>query len=148
VFIRSFLPWFVLATSALVACAKQSEGERCDNQNAGNDDCASGLVCTPALQLQDQSADRCCPKSERSSDPRCQGPQNVGTGGSGGTGGTGGGGSGGDGSVNDVSSEATDAQEGGGGTGGTAGNGGTAGAAGDDAGDAASDGEPSDAAQE
>ncbi|MEZ4226308.1 MAG: hypothetical protein R3B13_35510 [Polyangiaceae bacterium] len=57
---------------ALVACAGQSEGERCDFNNSGQDDCESGLVCVQAAELLDSSTDRCCPpEGAATSDERC-----------------------------------------------------------------------------
>lgn len=79
---------------AVEGCARQAEGERCSLLN-GNDDCSSGLVCTPASELRGgDDVDRCCPADERAdADPRCRprvGSGAPGTGGSTGTGGTGG----------------------------------------------------------
>src|SRR6185295_10565408 len=68
---------FLLASGA---CARQSEGERCDVDTA--DDCESGLVCTPG-QVLGSDVDRCCPGDQgRPSDPRCF-PGGGGTGGTG-----------------------------------------------------------------
>ena len=44
---------FGLAVALVPGCAKQGEGERCDNQAAGNADCDSGLVCVLASDLAD-----------------------------------------------------------------------------------------------
>jgi hypothetical protein len=47
----------------LVACGKQSEGQRCDLRN-GSADCESGLVCTPGDELngiEGKGAALCCP---------------------------------------------------------------------------------------
>jgi hypothetical protein len=57
-------PFFrVISCAALVlACSKQGEGERCD-QNSGNLDCETGLICRGAEQLSniEQGASLCCP---------------------------------------------------------------------------------------
>jgi hypothetical protein len=45
----------------LVGCGKQSEGERCDQEAAGNTDCEEGLVCVPCYALKTGQVDRCCP---------------------------------------------------------------------------------------
>lgn len=50
---------------SLAACSKQGLGDRCDRRAAedapgGESDCESGLVCTRAGDLSEQS-DRCCP---------------------------------------------------------------------------------------
>lgn len=53
----------ILSTVALVACSNSGEGDRCEFLN-GNDDCQSGLVCTPASQFTNSggsNVDRCCP---------------------------------------------------------------------------------------
>lgn len=39
-------------------CSRQAEGERCDYNANGDDDCEDGLLCTPKV-----GADRCCPPS-------------------------------------------------------------------------------------
>lgn len=79
--------------SIVVACSKQSEGDRCEVLN-GDADCESGLVCTSARDLNaTDEVDRCCPPSESPfSDSRCDrsGPGPVtGTGGATSTGGQG-----------------------------------------------------------
>jgi hypothetical protein len=45
-----------------------AEGERCDvrSDNAGNDDCQSGLRCTPKSELNGAQSDICCPPSRAS----------------------------------------------------------------------------------
>jgi hypothetical protein len=52
-----------------MGCSGQGEGERCDHlaDNAGTDDCAGDLVCTPASSLNgnDHNTDRCCPSDRR-----------------------------------------------------------------------------------
>jgi hypothetical protein len=47
---------------ALTACSNYAEGERCELGN-GNEDCTSGLVCTPKARLAApyNVSDRCCP---------------------------------------------------------------------------------------
>lgn len=63
---------FGLAGSLVFGCAKQGEGERCDLDAAGNDDCDTGLVCVDSALLADKSTDRCCPPEDRRySDSRC-----------------------------------------------------------------------------
>jgi len=60
---RSALPFACLVALALaVGCSNQGEGEVCDVNagNAGNDDCQSGLVCTPGIVPGERSG-RCCP---------------------------------------------------------------------------------------
>lgn len=42
------------------ACSNMSEGERCNVTN-GSDDCADGLICYKADQLNGTVSDRCCP---------------------------------------------------------------------------------------
>ena len=51
-----------------IACSNSGEGERCDTRagNNGNDDCATGLICTKTEELADQTykidfMGRCCP---------------------------------------------------------------------------------------
>jgi len=58
---------FAIATG----CSRQAEGERCDFFNAGDQDCDSGLVCTPCGALQQDSIDRCCRPGGSYSDTRC-----------------------------------------------------------------------------
>jgi len=81
---RLILAGFVLsALSLALACSKQGEGERCDRRatNSGNEDCQSGLVCTPRENLNGtiiapgESTDegRCCPADRTQSVERiCQ----------------------------------------------------------------------------
>jgi hypothetical protein len=57
--------------SVAVGCSRQGEGERCDFDAAGDDDCDSGLVCTTCERLADRVTDRCCPPGGGSSDSRC-----------------------------------------------------------------------------
>ncbi len=89
----------VAAVSA--GCTRQAEGERCDFEWAGDQDCADGLVCVACGNLlTSNGADRCCPPEGSETDPRCARTQvgtdvpcsshHSGTGGSGGAGGTGG----------------------------------------------------------
>jgi hypothetical protein len=73
---------FWLAVSALVlACNGQGEGEVCDKNagNSGNDDCASGLVCTPNTQLAAGTVGaRCCPVDvSKATTTVCQGTIGV-----------------------------------------------------------------------
>ncbi|HEY6459705.1 MAG TPA: hypothetical protein VIY73_06120 [Polyangiaceae bacterium] len=51
----------VLAAIALASCSGETEGQPCDRSagNSGNDDCASGLVCT---QVSTATGSRCCPQ--------------------------------------------------------------------------------------
>lgn len=46
---------------ALASCSGETEGQPCDKNagNSGNDDCASGLVCT---QVSAAEGSRCCPQ--------------------------------------------------------------------------------------
>jgi hypothetical protein len=61
-----------LATASVaVGCSRQGEGERCDLEAAGDDDCDSGLVCIACGDLADRVTDRCCPPGGGSSDSRC-----------------------------------------------------------------------------
>jgi len=93
-----FLGFFGLLATA---CSKQGEGERCDLLLSGETaDCESGLVCTAANALSDNSTDRCCPPEGQSfSDDRCAPKSSIGNGGSG-NGGSGNGGSTNGGSTN------------------------------------------------
>ena len=54
----------LLSASLLSGCSKQGEGERCD-LNSGSLDCESGLICTPADDLNVPGEGRgvalCCP---------------------------------------------------------------------------------------
>jgi hypothetical protein len=65
--------------SVAVGCSRQGEGERCDFDAAGHDDCDSGLVCITCDRLADRVTDRCCPPGGGSSDPRCALATSVGT---------------------------------------------------------------------
>ena len=69
-------------------CSGQGEGERCthfDNADAdvnGTSECQSGLICTPAFNIETTGPfDRCCPMNLQ--DPNnvaaCYSPGNVGT---------------------------------------------------------------------
>jgi hypothetical protein len=79
-----FLIAFGLGAALVPGCAKQGEGERCDQQAAGNEDCDSGLVCVLASDLADESTDRCCPpEGEGTSDSRCLRGGTIGSGGTG-----------------------------------------------------------------
>lgn len=71
---RSILPVAVVAL--FLGCSQQGEGERCVRAN--NDaDCASGLVCWSASELESEyaskfPADRCCPSDlKTATDARC-----------------------------------------------------------------------------
>ncbi len=58
---------------ALSACSNYAEGDRCEQAN-GNSDCASGLVCRAAAQVNKDynSSDRCCPAIDsNASHPAC-----------------------------------------------------------------------------
>lgn len=65
----------LLGTLGVIAlssgCGLQGLGDRCDTRsdNGGNDDCESGLVCTPAAELAGSASDRCCP-ADRSTAPK------------------------------------------------------------------------------
>ncbi|HYQ42931.1 MAG TPA: hypothetical protein VER11_13215 [Polyangiaceae bacterium] len=58
-------------------CAKQSEGERCGDDNFGADssDCDDGLICKTI----GASNYRCCYPDTRFTDSRCEAPMSVGT---------------------------------------------------------------------
>ena len=65
---RRFIRWFsrtaviVFALATLfVGCSRQSEGERCDKDAAGDTDCNDGLKCIKCVDLARGSVDRCCP---------------------------------------------------------------------------------------
>lgn len=60
----------VLALS--LGCSNQNEGERCDTLS-GDEDCATGLVCTELGETAtDKPIARCCPpEGEKVSDNRC-----------------------------------------------------------------------------
>jgi hypothetical protein len=63
---RHALAMFLAASAVLSmagGCGRQSEGDHCSLDN-GDEDCDSGLVCTPAEELQQgqqDDVDRCCP---------------------------------------------------------------------------------------
>ena len=48
-----------LATTG--ACSNQSEGQRCNLDGNGNDDCIDGLICTSQRDLFGVNSDVCCP---------------------------------------------------------------------------------------
>jgi len=75
-----------LAIALAPGCGKQAEGDRCDRDRNGNDDCESEFVCTAAAELLDDSIDRCCPPGGGTG--KCA----LKVGGTGGTSGDGGGG--------------------------------------------------------
>jgi hypothetical protein len=58
----------VAAVSA--GCSRQAEGERCDYEWAGDQDCDDGLICIPCGDLISRDVDRCCPIGN-STDARC-----------------------------------------------------------------------------
>lgn len=63
---------------AIAACSKYGEGERCQSEN-GDDDCTSGLTCTPAAQLTNTTSDRCCPSNRSTATEQvCKVPVSVG----------------------------------------------------------------------
>ena len=114
-------------------CSEQGEGERCDLEKNGNQDCETGLVCVSAADLIDHATDRCCPPAgQKISDNHCL--RTAGSGGSGGAAGSGG-------------SAGTDGSAGGtgGASGGTGGTGGSSGKdGGNDAAPDAADGSSGD----
>jgi hypothetical protein len=60
-----------LALGLCLGCADQGEGERCDPLS-GNEDCASGLVCTEIETASEDPFARCCPpEGHKISDDRC-----------------------------------------------------------------------------
>jgi hypothetical protein len=73
---------FFLARTAIVAsfsgaafmgCSRQSEGERCDREAAGDTDCNDGLRCVLCTDLATGQVDRCCPPTAGSeSDSNCK----------------------------------------------------------------------------
>jgi hypothetical protein len=52
----------LLAALAFASCSNEGQGQPCDPLagNAGDDDCQSGLVCTPT-----QAGSRCCPQNRQ-----------------------------------------------------------------------------------
>jgi hypothetical protein len=89
------LSFVVLSSLGVASCAKQSEGERCDQEYGGDNDCEGNLICVSAQYLKGE-ADRCCPaEGESYGDKRCKrfidtgSDTTVGTGGTDGTDGTG-----------------------------------------------------------
>ncbi len=70
---RVFIVACLSALISAVACSNQGEGERCDTRN-GNDDCESGLYCTPLSQLAGDNAAKgegaalCCPATNPTRD--------------------------------------------------------------------------------
>jgi hypothetical protein len=119
-----------------VGCSRQSEGERCDKEAAGDTDCNTGLYCIRCDQLQRGGVDRCCPLDpnahtdsdcDRADTPRLMGEcQGTATGGSGGIGGRSGAGAGGSAAASGAGG--SDAMSGAGGSGATSGSSGEAGA--------------------
>jgi hypothetical protein len=128
----------MVAALVVLSCAKQGEGERCDEAAAGNDDCESGLTCVRSSELaNDQIGDRCCPEPGEESDDRCFRKVNTG-GGGGGAGGAGGAGGtdGGAGASGSAGSSGTAGSAGASGSAGNAGSAGAGGSAGSDGGEA------------
>jgi hypothetical protein len=63
-----------LAVLIASACSSQGEGDYCDQAN-GDNDCASGLKCTPAPGLATQTNNtRCCPISTPPTTEACTTP--------------------------------------------------------------------------
>lgn len=61
----------LLLSAVVLACSKQSEGERCELANA-DADCESGLLCTSARDLgAPDGVDRCCPPGKSATDGAC-----------------------------------------------------------------------------
>ncbi len=120
-------------------CSEQGEGERCDLEKNGNQDCETGLVCVSAADLIDNATDRCCPPAgQKISDNHCL--RNDGSGGTGGAAGCGGAAGGGGSAGTDGSAGGT-----GGASGGTGGTGGSSGKdSGNDAAPDAADGSSGD----
>jgi hypothetical protein len=86
--LAALVPAF-LVFSAIPGCSNQSEGERCGDDTApNNDDCSSGLIC---VNVNDQAGfNRCCNANPSIvNDSRCLRSSGA-TGGSGGSSGTGG----------------------------------------------------------
>jgi hypothetical protein len=103
---------FSAAAALSAGCSRQAEGERCDAEWAGDQDCDSGLVCKACGELDDHIVDRCCPADGTFSVAECrpssspnagifcsshhpEGTGGTGSGGSSGSGGTSNGESGG-----------------------------------------------------
>lgn len=88
--VRHVLALGLLASSLLVACSKQEEGERCSTENDDND-CEGSLICVAASDLRGEEVSRCCPpEGSPVSDGRCTRLIGGGSGGSGGGGNQGG----------------------------------------------------------
>jgi hypothetical protein len=64
----------VLALFVFVpGCAKQSEGERCGDDDAiDSEDCDDGLVCVVKSNLLNNAVHRCCYPDGRVTDSRCE----------------------------------------------------------------------------
>ena len=60
----------LLVLSVIPGCSNQSEGERCGDEGtpANNNDCESGLVCTP---IPSANTNRCCYADGHVTDSRC-----------------------------------------------------------------------------
>ena len=72
---RRYIVWLarsaivaVSVTLAFVGCSRQGEGERCDRQAAGDEDCDTGLRCIRCTDLAKGTIDRCCPPGASSGD--------------------------------------------------------------------------------
>jgi hypothetical protein len=60
-----------VAALAFASCSNETEGQPCDTRagNSGDDDCASGLVCTA---VSSGEGDRCCPSDRTTAKtPEC-----------------------------------------------------------------------------
>jgi hypothetical protein len=55
---------FSAAAAFSAGCTRQAEGERCDAEWAGDQDCESGLICKACGSLADVTVDRCCPPGD------------------------------------------------------------------------------------
>jgi hypothetical protein len=64
---------FVSAIAVLTVpgCSQQGEGERCDSNKNGDEDCDSGLTCVSENLLLERTSDRCCPAEGTETDRRC-----------------------------------------------------------------------------
>lgn len=68
---RQLIALGLAALLTLLACSKQSEGERCSESN-DDEDCESGLICVSPRQLRSSEVARCCPpETGQVSDSRC-----------------------------------------------------------------------------
>ncbi len=137
--VSTTLSLLVLATVLGAGCGRADEGESCDAAK-GNDDCAEGLICRSAFEVQAKESVCCPPPPARPSTSECQPAidefmPDPGVDASFGGGGGSGGSSGSGGSGGSSGSSGSSGSGGGAGADGSA----TGGSAGADAGDASTD---------